>query len=611
MGPGPRQPILLYGFDWDTQKEQDFAATVWGAVFLRRKYTDEDEESYRHQPPSKQLEVKYGNNVATLFMAMVRFAPYRQKAGFWEAIGLGFGAGKEYLIEAVDILVRARRISRYRRAKHTAELLDVADEWIDIVDGRLPGPTYDPTLANPDRLKARAREFYDDMEHRPLLNMARIPYTLASRKNPLPLSITGRPQRPGTPSTSDSSMPGAGAVQGIDPTRISRLEDSSPTGNSLASRITRKRSLSPLPGIRSEHPSKRLQLNAATPDRDVLANIKASPPSPPTGPRGMADPTWPSPRRTSSLGEKQHGASPLPPPRRHSDQGASSSADATAQRVHETKPPSAPSGVVTDELHRTKLPTNGVDSDSTGGVKQLAETNRLLGLLLSKLDGKASQAGGTSAPRDNTNGQRIADELQDIKEDVNALLRTLSAVSESHATLIDGVAHIGEKMPMLVSRPDGSSSSAVEHQPATQDRDDLRQQQKELFDGLLKQQSEQFEQFGARTRALMRDSEGGMQRHLEQLVQDAVNRSVERPLSELKEHLTAQVAVALEKPEPKTWGMQLAMLEEDTKRHLYRIDKFYRKPGSQSLPHVDANFIPDLMMAMQDIIRRAQAGQNN
>lgn len=129
-------PILLAGFDFDMQKKVVFDK-IWGAAFLHPKFTNDRHPSLQGLDPLTMREVKYGNNVAMLFRAVLHLGEAcGQPKGeyFWPAIAKAFSTQPRRVTHMVDTLTEARRTRRSRAAKEISETARAADRWIEFID---------------------------------------------------------------------------------------------------------------------------------------------------------------------------------------------------------------------------------------------------------------------------------------------------------------------------------------------------------------------------------------------------------------------------------------------------------------------------------------------
>jgi len=171
----PSNAIILWGFDWDTQKQIKFNQT-WRAAFLDRQYTDEEHEStaWAWNDQGKKREIKYGNNIAVLFRALYQCRHYyAHSENFWTAIATGWKTKAPVLEELVSKLTEARRLRRHENGREPSQTAQAADHWIDFLDSeasRLSRPHHADT-----RVFQVAKDFYDSMAYA-MVNAARVPH---------------------------------------------------------------------------------------------------------------------------------------------------------------------------------------------------------------------------------------------------------------------------------------------------------------------------------------------------------------------------------------------------------------------------------------------------
>ncbi|KAK4172965.1 hypothetical protein QBC36DRAFT_390065 [Triangularia setosa] len=130
------QPIVLDGFSHDIQMQQLFD-TSWGAAWLTKVYTNVDHELFRNMDPTVFRRIRYGNNVAVLFGALMECAGLYELSSFWQVISQGFSANADAVKAIVTALVDARRAVRHRYATSgSSQTARSADEWIEFLDQR-------------------------------------------------------------------------------------------------------------------------------------------------------------------------------------------------------------------------------------------------------------------------------------------------------------------------------------------------------------------------------------------------------------------------------------------------------------------------------------------
>lgn len=210
-----REPIILRGFDRRRQLDISFQTIHFGAVWLRRTYTDEYADHITLRTTGNEVrlqEVRYGNNITVLLKACYHLRQYYNSRDFWPAIARGFGASADVVRDMVELFVEARNI--YHRDDPDEEELTrsganvAADKWLDFSanrgrDNRTGWETRDSEAPNSD-LFGHARAFFNDSEGKQvdLANVLpkRIDYqhysTSESRKRFASHEPSGRPPSP-------------------------------------------------------------------------------------------------------------------------------------------------------------------------------------------------------------------------------------------------------------------------------------------------------------------------------------------------------------------------------------------------------------------------------
>lgn len=111
-----REPIILQGFDRRRQFDIQFKTIPFGAIWLRRTYTNEQHKHITQRTKSDEIrlqEVRYGNNITVLLKACFQLRRFYGSHEFWSAIAKGFGASADVVRDMVELLVDAR--NKYRR----------------------------------------------------------------------------------------------------------------------------------------------------------------------------------------------------------------------------------------------------------------------------------------------------------------------------------------------------------------------------------------------------------------------------------------------------------------------------------------------------------------
>lgn len=226
------EPILLWGFCFTTQQRQRFNQQ-WACAWLTSWYTDE-----RHldtiEDHSKRREIRYGNNIAVLFHALLHLKRFYGQDGLWPAIGRGFNTSQTVARATAEILTEARRAQRGKPAKDVSDTARAADDWIDFLDSQRIHPRTQP---DPELFKAAAA-FFDSQEKK-WLNAARVP---TNSRTPLHINTAFRPH-PGADETKSSPR--------LPPTPIKLESPTHPIDRHRPPLPAHKRSASPLSSDRS------------------------------------------------------------------------------------------------------------------------------------------------------------------------------------------------------------------------------------------------------------------------------------------------------------------------------------------------------------------------
>ncbi|KAK2602281.1 hypothetical protein N8I77_008828 [Diaporthe amygdali] len=170
-----RQPIILPGFDRQTQLTLEFATIKFGAIWLRRIYTNEADPSIQLGLAAEGLsaeeynsrehrlqEVRYGNNITVLFKACFSSRIFHGSHCFWTAISRGFGARPEVVKAVADLFIEARAIylrnnpAAYKHAPLVTEATYWVDKWTSPLRERIdpmPGSDNDVFKAVDDFFK--------------------------------------------------------------------------------------------------------------------------------------------------------------------------------------------------------------------------------------------------------------------------------------------------------------------------------------------------------------------------------------------------------------------------------------------------------------------------
>ncbi|KAK4227325.1 hypothetical protein QBC38DRAFT_364524 [Podospora fimiseda] len=228
--PSPIEPIMLWGFCFSTQAKQNFN-TPWGAAWLTNQYTDERHEMWEHiahNDLAKKREIKYGNNVAVLFGALVECKAFWGHDGFWHAIARGFNTNSTILRCTVEILTDARRIQRGKPAKEISDTARAADRWIAFLDSDAARLKHRGD--GPESALIRIADAYFKKQERAWVNAAWVPIN--------PKGDTTHNRAPSPPRIKHE--PGMGDIHGLH-VRSASVRKRSPSAAPLESRIKKRR----------------------------------------------------------------------------------------------------------------------------------------------------------------------------------------------------------------------------------------------------------------------------------------------------------------------------------------------------------------------------------
>lgn len=153
-----RQPILLPGFDRQIQLTLEFRTIPFGAIWLRRAYTNEQDPSIRVRLAAEDIptrdfrlqQVRYGNNITLALKACYNCRKFYHSNYFWTAISRGFSAKPETVKAVIDLFIKARNVYLSTTAPHSSSPLTTgATYWADRWASFLNEPQHAiPTLAS-------------------------------------------------------------------------------------------------------------------------------------------------------------------------------------------------------------------------------------------------------------------------------------------------------------------------------------------------------------------------------------------------------------------------------------------------------------------------------
>ncbi|KAK4132727.1 hypothetical protein BT67DRAFT_435439 [Trichocladium antarcticum] len=218
----------------DTKGTQRFNQS-WACAWHTSWYTDENHPMWDTlEDAHKRREIRYGNNIAVLFRALVHCRNFYGSDSLWSAISRGFNTSHTIARVTAEILTEARRVQRSKPANKVSETARAADEWIDFIDRQGP---HGRVLSDPEVYKV-ADDFFRTQE-KTLVNAARVP---TSRHLP-PINARGPRQRDPDEDTHSSPCP--------PPTPMLKFEDREAADRNPLLRTARKRSISPSHSERS------------------------------------------------------------------------------------------------------------------------------------------------------------------------------------------------------------------------------------------------------------------------------------------------------------------------------------------------------------------------
>lgn len=204
------QPIILDGFSHGIQIGQPFD-TSWGAAWLTSVYTDIDHDLFRNMDPIAFRRIRYGNNVAVLFGALVECAEFYELPSFWHVISQGFSASADAVKSIVTVIVAARKAVKDRYpTSASSQTARSADEWIDILDHRGQNTSLFQFAPSKEAdLRARAAAFFKSQQKQ-WLNAAWVSLKDQPISTQFQLSSKGsRNDRPASPGNQSAYQAGS------------------------------------------------------------------------------------------------------------------------------------------------------------------------------------------------------------------------------------------------------------------------------------------------------------------------------------------------------------------------------------------------------------------
>ncbi|KAJ4292836.1 hypothetical protein N0V88_005494 [Collariella sp. IMI 366227] len=446
-------PIFLYGFCFQTQKKQIFNQQ-WACAFHTSWYTNEQHPMWDSiDDPSKRREVRYGNNIAVLFYALLHLRKFYGQDSLWAAVARGFNTSATVARKTAEILTEARREHRGRPSKDTSETAHAADDWINFLDSR---PTHPRGGSNPEVFKA-AEEFFKTQDKR-MLNAARVPAN--SRHAGINTSInTSR-------LLSRGSWEEPNMSPGLPPSLSVKLE--SPRDGLHSDKFrpmppARKRSASPPTGDRSPKFRRSDQNGRDRPPRPDPEREKALDHAPmiwtTTSPRRSSNvqstqlpPTESASTRsvqTASSAQPGQSAKPAqsaqatpshaPPSRPAQTAKPAETVKPTPQASSAMPPPGAPAA--RQETPKAAAPTQA-GPDISELKAHIASLEKQLAASQAKTAVPPSSTTGTSRPP-----SQLREDIEGMKRDMATVMNATSTMMESMHDIVDSLNSLQDEFP--------------------------------------------------------------------------------------------------------------------------------------------------------------------
>ncbi|KAL1843979.1 hypothetical protein VTJ49DRAFT_6383 [Mycothermus thermophilus] len=307
MAPPPVQPILLFGFCFETQQRLRFNNS-WACAFHTSWYTNEDDPFWNGvDDANKRKEIRYGNNICVLFRVLLHCKAFYNHASLWSAIGKGFNTSPTIVKQTAEILTDARRLQRNKPSKEVSDTARAADEWIDFLDNRGLEPTR--FSVDPSSVYKIAEAFFKSQDKK-LLNASHVPVGYRSSFNPnlMPLpsrsgeeadEVAIKPQSPAITedlksnpfprkrSASPPVHPSTKARRVSQDTRQQQGTGAIPENNKAIDQLPPIKTTKSPPGVNNTLPPRPPPLTTQSTDpvkNDSTASIQTRQPLPPSGP---------------------------------------------------------------------------------------------------------------------------------------------------------------------------------------------------------------------------------------------------------------------------------------------------------------------------------------
>ncbi|KAH6847576.1 hypothetical protein B0I37DRAFT_375388 [Chaetomium sp. MPI-CAGE-AT-0009] len=585
MAPPPKvEPILLYGFCFNIQKEQRFNQS-WACAFHTSWYTDEQHSMWETiDDPSKRREIRYGNNIYVLFRALLHCRKFYGQDSLWVAISRGFNTSATIARVTAEILTEARRAQRGKPTRDVPDTARAADDWIDFLDSQGSHPRM---LSDPEVYKV-ADDFFKTQDKK-YINAAKVP-------------INGRPP------LYDPKFDAA--PRGL-PSPSTKAESPRETERHWPPPFGRKRSASPPAGPSSK--SRRLDHDVRRqprpePDRhgalDELPKIQPtrSPPRPSgSRPAQLAQPTLPA----------QPVVKPAVPTR--ADEGSTSSpvlvrtAQLPPQPIVTTRrenAPSPPASLLTAQTPAAVDETLALKARIASLEKQLAEAES---------KSKLSAAPATPAAPTAVPSTQLGKDMIELKKEMATATGAISTMMESMHYIVDNLSSVQEELSGL-STEQQTLKSALS-QLTNPNLDTLLTPLQTLTTAVNALQNDVSHLKTNPPPPTTTTTHPETTRNLEALLQAQTTRldklthqlaTIQQVQQQTHHHHSAGT-------QPQTLRQAMAAAERDLQLHLGRVQAFYHRGsgggGGGSAGRAATERTADLLAVLADGVRAAQAGQ--
>ncbi|KAL2132675.1 hypothetical protein VTI74DRAFT_3514 [Chaetomium olivicolor] len=607
-------PIMLYGFCFHIQSKQTFNQQ-WACAFHTSWYTDERHPMWDAiEDPNKRREIRYGNNIAVLFHALLHLRKFYGQESLWTAVARGFNTSASFVRNTAEILTHARRAQRDKPSKDVSDTARAADDWIDFLDSR-PTHLHSRVLSDPEVFKA-AEAFFDTQEKRQL-NAARVP---TNSRQPLHINTSRLTPRGSFDEANISpNLPQSPFVKHESP------RDPLHSDRHRLTPSTRKRSTSPPPVDYSPKVRRTTQDTTrgrprADPEREKALDhapmIRTT-----TSPRrsSNAQSTQLPPTRPAQSGQPSQSAQsvqpaqlPQPTPslalRSQPPQPAKPAGPAqSTQSIQSMAPPSGPRA--RDE------PAKAPGPEQAG--TEVSELKARIASLEMQLAAAHAKPATPPSPTTGKPPSQLQEDMEGMKKDMATVVNATSTMMESMHEIVDSLNSLQDEVSGLTSQQKQLTAlpglDNLKFDPATT----FLQPMQSLAESvqLLREEVSALKQYPL-------PSPSPTAPTLESLLKSQTSRldTLAQQLSALQSQVSSLASVATssslasrqgsQQPTPQTLRQAMAAAERDLKLHLGTIQGFYhRMDGSRGGPsRAVAERTAELLAVLEDGVRSAGAG---